>query len=372
MVKGVCAASARLIFGTVISATLSGCGHIPIWINGKYYGLSSDVVAAQPVMVTRSPPPRLKSLPKPQKPRRPQAQIDLAESRELDQLYQKLTLLIPQDAQWDLAQEQYAWRNRLTILCDEGGTFDAQCGDEITSERIAELSARVDALSQLASPVPGGAASPQLSPSAPKGAASPRAPPSVPEGAASPPLPPSVPEGAASPVVAAHAVTYTVAATAMPWVWKAGGLNASFQYGLQDGSPPTVVALGPDAQAGQYVTIKYVAGQIALGAGGPKADGLGYAGQKDHGGKGITGQKLPSSFMRPYPINLGSLVGVFTDQKGGIVGAPFAIGDGAVSKQVPPGARQIQLGVNDDIYGGADAATGNSGSFTVAVSPGRS
>jgi hypothetical protein len=249
------------------------------------------------------------------------------------------------EAQLELSREQTAWLNRRAILCTEAGVFDDRCGTKLTSERIAVLEAREDALPRVPNGVPV---------MADRGVA------------------PPVVHAAAVPVKDAHAVTYTVAATAMPWVWKPGGLNASFQYGLQDGSPPTVVALGQDAQAGQYVTIRYVAGQIALGPDGPKADGLGYAGQKDHGGKGITGQKLPSSFMRPYPINLGSLVGVFTDQRGGIVGAPFAIGDGVVSKQVPPGARQIQLGVNDDIYGGADAATGNSGSFTVAVSPGRS
>jgi hypothetical protein len=521
MVKAFYAAGPRLFLGAVMLSVLSGCG---VWIGGKYYGPPSDLAssdlpspdlaAAQPVVVTPPPPPRPRTIPKPQKPHKPQAQVDLAESQELDQLYQKLTLLLPLDGQWELAQEQYAWRNKRAILCDRAGVFDTQCGDEITAERIADLSGRVDTLSRSRSSVPAGAAPaplppsisealrapvpevaapaplppsvsealrapvpevaappplppsvsealrasgpevavsppsrrsvpeiaapPPLRPSGSEVAASPPSPPSVPEVAAppplrpsgsevaaslpsrpsgsevaaSPPLPPSVPEVAAppplrptgsevaasppmrpsvpevtaspplrpsvpavaaSPHVAAHKGTYTVAATAMPWVWKPGGLNSSFQYGLMDGSPPTVIALAElNARAGQYLTIRYVRGQIALGAGGPKADGRGYVGQKDHGGNGITGRPLPSTFMGPYPINLGSLVGVFTDKNGGIVGSPFAIGAGAVRKQVPPGAQQIQLGVNDDIFGAANAETGNSGSFTVAVSPGHS
>ena len=36
---------------------------------------------------------------------------------------------------------------RREILCNQAGVFNAQCGNEITSERIAELSARVDQLS---------------------------------------------------------------------------------------------------------------------------------------------------------------------------------------------------------------------------------
>ena len=421
MVKGMCAVSARLFWSIALLAAVSGCGQVPVWINGKYYGPSSDVAAPQPIVAA---PPREIIL----RAKTPaQAQVDPALSEELDQLYQKLMELTPENAHEALAQEQYDWRNRREILCNQGGVLNAQCGNEITSERIAELSARVDQFSGAGASVPEGVypqlppsvqqslASLRSSPSAPQQAASPTpsapqplpAPvqasiaalrsPSVPQGAPPPPitppvqasaaasrLPPPVAESAVArplplpapsgaPPAAAHAGTYTVAATAMPWVWKSGGLNSSYEYGLQDGSAPTVIPLAAlGAQSGQALTLRYVGGQITLGAGGPKADGLGYAGQNDHGGNGITGRKLPSAFMQPYPINLGSLVGVFTDKSGGIVGAPFAIGNGAVRKQVPPGAYQIQLGVNDDIYGAANADTGNSGSFTVEVSPGHS
>ena len=256
-----------------------------------------------------------------------EAHVYRVQNEKLNRVYQQLNARMALEAQLALSQEQTAWLNKRAIACTKAGVFNDWCGTKLTSERIVELKARVDAL-------------PHVQPAAP------------------------------APAVAAHAGTYTVAATSMPWVWKPGGLNTAFQYGLQDGSPPTVVPLaGVGAEAGQRVTIRYVGGQIALGADGPKADGLGYAGQKDHGGNGITGRKLPSAFMQPYPINLGALVGVFTDKDGGIVGAPFAIGDGWVRKRVPPGADRLQLGVNDDIFGASNAETGNSGSFTVSVSP---
>jgi hypothetical protein len=66
--------------------------------------------------------------------------------------------------------------------------------------------------------------------------------------------------------------------------------------------------------------------------------------------------------MHPYPILVGSLVGAFTNQVGQIVGKPFEIGDGPIEEVVPPGAAQLQLGIDDDDF--AD----NSGSFSVSIS----
>ena len=141
MVKGMCAVSARLFWSTALLAAVSGCGQVPVWINGKYYGPSSDVAAPQPIVAA---PPREIIL----RAKTPtQAQVDPALSEELDQLYQKLMELTPENAHDALAQEQYDWRNRREILCTQDGVFNAQCGNEITSERIAELSARVDQFS---------------------------------------------------------------------------------------------------------------------------------------------------------------------------------------------------------------------------------
>jgi hypothetical protein len=54
--------------------------------------------------------------------------------------------------------------------------------------------------------------------------------------------------------------------------------------------------------------------------------------------------------MSPYPIYLMALVGTFADSTGAIVGTPFFVGTGPVSFAVPPGATQLQLGMNDDFF----------------------
>ena len=109
MVKGMCVVSARLFWSIALLAAVSGCGQVPVWINGKYYGPPSDVAAPQPVVVTAPPPPPQTIIVKPQTPP-PQAQVDPALSGELDQIYQKL-MEQTEDAHGDLAQEQYDWRS---------------------------------------------------------------------------------------------------------------------------------------------------------------------------------------------------------------------------------------------------------------------
>jgi hypothetical protein len=157
----------------------------------------------------------------------------------------------------------------------------------------------------------------------------------------------------------------------MPWVWHENGENADFKFGYPNGTQPVTVKLAAlGAAPGGKVTISYVSGRIGLGAGGPQADANGFAGIDDHGDAGPMGP-LPSAYMQHYPINLGALVGAFTDPSGKIVGAPFAVGAGKTSKPVPAGASQLQLGINDDVFGGETAATRNTGGFTVAVSAGQ-
>lgn len=164
------------------------------------------------------------------------------------------------------------------------------------------------------------------------------------------------------------ATTVTVPATAMPWLWKSGGINAAFQFGYPDGTTPTIVPLTRLGAAPVHaLTIKCVAGSIRLGPGTPPVSALGYPGMDSQGGSGPVGL-YPSAYMAPYPINLAALVGAFTTAKGAIVGTPFAVGDGPVDEAVPPGAAQLQLGINDDIFGAGDPATGNSGVLTVTVS----
>jgi uncharacterized protein YecT (DUF1311 family) len=157
---------------------------------------------------------------------------------------------------------------------------------------------------------------------------------------------------------------YTVMGTAMAWLSQPGGLNRNYPNGTQDGSGPTVLTLaGLKAKPEQTVIITYVSGLVSIGGGWAGADANGTTGfsEYDHGGDGSTGQPFPSAYMTPYPIDLGALVGTFTDGSGQIVGQPFAIGDGPTREIIPPGATQLQLGINDD------RLSDNSGQFTVTV-----
>ncbi len=186
------------------------------------------------------------------------------------------------------------------------------------------------------------------------------------------PQPVAVPPAAVPPVPPAAPnlePTYTVAATAMPWLWKKSTFNSRFRFGLQDGTPPTSISLsGLGAAPGQSILIHYVSGKIMLGFGTPQTDAAGYTLQEDDHGIGITGQPLPSMYIKSRHANLAALIGVFTDKSGNIVGDPFAVGDGPVRAQVPAQASQLQLGINDDIYGEENLSTANTGSLLIAVS----
>jgi hypothetical protein len=130
---------------------------------------------------------------------------------------------------------------------------------------------------------------------------------------------------------------------------------------------PAVVssASGFSFKPGATLTVKYLSGSVKLSPDGryfaPTASGC--RGTPVNDGTGNSGTKFPSAFFDhpDYPAALGVLTGVFANGLGVIVGKPFPIRNSR-SFPVPAGATQLQLGINDDIYGD------NSGSFTVTIS----
>ncbi len=162
---------------------------------------------------------------------------------------------------------------------------------------------------------------------------------------------------------AAVAKTIFVPVTAMPWLWTKGGTNQEYQFGYPNGTPPVVVKLA--ASAGGGVSIQYTGGDISIGQGGPSADAAGYSGMS--GQSGPLGA-YPARYVAGGPVNLGGLIGVFTDAAGAIMAPPFAVAAAPVTKQIPPGASRLQFGINDDVFGGSSAQTRNTGGFTVRVS----
>ena len=171
---------------------------------------------------------------------------------------------------------------------------------------------------------------------------------------------------------AAHAITVTVSGNSTPWDQT---VNPSFTFGSGIPDAPGIVT-GADLPfaSGDTLLIHVLSGGVSafpptypiVDANGdvitPGTDPGAYAGPVNDSA-GSSGNGFPSKYMGPYPpdINLMELVGTFADSSGKIVGTPFFIGSDR-TRIVPVGATQLQLGVNDDVFGD------NGGSFLVSVS----
>jgi uncharacterized protein YecT (DUF1311 family) len=176
------------------------------------------------------------------------------------------------------------------------------------------------------------------------------------------PPPPMLQRSAAQPTMQCQDLhACVILGSAMPWQWQVDKLNSAYPFGIQDGSGPTVVTLTRlSAKPGQLLSIKFLSGEVNVGGGWPSGDASGVSGAGSDG-PGSTGQFFPSKYMTPYPINLGALVGTFTDQTGKITGQPFALNNATELVAIPSGATQLQLGINDD------RCSDNTGSFIVSV-----
>jgi len=159
---------------------------------------------------------------------------------------------------------------------------------------------------------------------------------------------------------------FSVSGNSGPWLWVNGGLNTGFQYGVGDEIGPTSVSAadGFSFAQGGTLTVSYLSGLVSAGSSFPFVNAMGdtFISPFDNN-PGSSGKVAPSFYFNPsdYPAYLVELVGAFANSSGMIVGTPFNIGLGG-SFVIPAGASQLQLGVNDDIYGD------NSGAFEVSVS----
>jgi hypothetical protein len=188
--------------------------------------------------------------------------------------------------------------------------------------------------------------------------------------------------GAGAASSASAAVVVSVDGRSAPWDWASGGLNDSFQFGAQDNTAPTAVTFASAGITGPSWAVLYTGSGLTSAFGGPPTQDVdGYVGSvfKDDD-PGSSGNFLPSHYMPSYwnsdpglGVFLNALVATFTDANGQIVGNPFPIGyvfdnggtpsfvQGVSSGPTPVGATQIQLGMNDDIFGD------NTGALQVCV-----
>jgi len=154
-----------------------------------------------------------------------------------------------------------------------------------------------------------------------------------------------------------------VPGTAMPWLYStaSGGLNSTYQYGLNDGSNPVIVSSsnGINFSAGSKLTVTYLNGAVSVGPdiALPYTDANGFPGDTFAN----VPVELPGHYMNPVGY-VSELVGTFTDNGGSIIGTPFALGDGPTTLTVPVGATQLQFGVDDDQY------YNNAGSWVIQLS----
>jgi len=120
-------------------------------------------------------------------------------------------------------------------------------------------------------------------------------------------------------------------------------------------APPTIVKV----KSGDNLTLAYVFGDVYADKKGHserKTDADGYPKTMN-----TCAGRLPSFYIN-NKINHMALIGTFADSKGVIVGSPFFVGNGPVNIEVPEGAKQLQLGINDNLF------RDNSGLFIVKVS----
>jgi hypothetical protein len=161
-----------------------------------------------------------------------------------------------------------------------------------------------------------------------------------------------------------QSITVTVPSTAGPWAFG-GALNPGYAYGVNDQTPPVVVssADGFSLGAGDSLVVTYLSGLTNCGGCSvPPVDGIGIVTAPTNNDLD-NGYYFPSKYIPSgqYPVNLMTLVGVFTDSGGAIVGVPQKIGNGPTTVVVPAGAAQLQLGINDIIF------RDNTGSLLIQV-----
>lgn len=154
-----------------------------------------------------------------------------------------------------------------------------------------------------------------------------------------------------------------------PWIFKTGGLNADYPYGRGDHLPPVVVKGDGKFpfRKGELIQITYLDKRVRPCAWNydNSCDSEGETLRLANDLKGNTGNYMPSHYLptSEYPVFLMALIGVFADDKGALVGAPFKVGLHR-TVQVPEGAKQLQLGINDDWF---QAPPPNLGSYRIML-----
>jgi hypothetical protein len=151
---------------------------------------------------------------------------------------------------------------------------------------------------------------------------------------------------------AGFSVTVTIPGKSMPW---SPSSNPSYNYGLNDGTAPTVVPLA--ISAGNVLIIK-ATGSVTPSDSRPPAPPDGTPPATGTSG-GSTGHHFPTLYMPGSTLGLAGVCGAITSGGGHVI-QPVSLGSSR-TLTVPAGGTELQAGTNDDHY------SDNIGSFQLTV-----
>jgi hypothetical protein len=133
-----------------------------------------------------------------------------------------------------------------------------------------------------------------------------------------------------------------------PWNYVNGGLNTTFQYGVNDHLAPTIVS---GLNFGDSLTVTYVSGLVGNTGFSTLYQAEGDLSQPNLAGPDNSNGAFPGYFaFDPNTTFAYDLIGAFANNSGQLIGTPFAIGNGPGPFFVPAGATRLQLGVNDNLF----------------------
>jgi RHS repeat-associated protein len=143
-------------------------------------------------------------------------------------------------------------------------------------------------------------------------------------------------------VVETNGVVVTVPPTARPWNWAAGGLNASYAFGVNDGTSP-IVAL-TNLTPGAAVSVAYQTGTVSSGTSFPYVNANGDQGDITGITSSLSGIYFPTLYMTGLSYTVGqsaAFTALVTDGSG----APLPNTD-VMLNIVGANARQFQATTN--------------------------
>lgn len=128
--------------------------------------------------------------------------------------------------------------------------------------------------------------------------------------------------------------------TTRPWM-VSPTLNAAYPYSKGDGTAPIRIKVN----SGDVVNLTYLSGTVRCSDARPYTDAAGQLSFVTGTTLGDTGKRFPTYYIPASALGLGGAVGLWADDTGALLAAPFDVGLGGAF--TAPADGWLQLGVND-------------------------